>query len=47
MIEVLKEKINKSLKEMQETTNKQWREMNTSVQELAMENSNRILKWKI
>jgi hypothetical protein len=42
MIEVIKEEMNKPLKEIQETTNKQWKEMikNTS----RHENGNRVNK---
>lgn len=37
MIEVFKEEMNKSLKEIQENTNKQFKEMNKTVQDLKME----------
>lgn len=37
MTEVLKEEINKSHKEIHEYTNKQWKKMNKTVQDLKME----------
>ena len=37
MIEVLKEEITKSLKDIYENTNKQWKEMNKTVQDLKVE----------
>jgi hypothetical protein len=38
MIEVLKEEINKSLKEIYENTNKEWKKMSKTVQDLMTQN---------